>query len=151
MDNEEVIDVLNDLLENCHDGEYGFRTCANQTASPDLKAVFEMRAIDCERAAGELRAAIISLNGNPAEGGTASGALHRGWVTVRGAVSANDDVSILEECERGEDTALERYRDAIGKPLPASVASIVRKQYEGTKKNHDQIRLLRDRFKAQAR
>lgn len=151
MDNEKVIDVLNDLLEVCHDGEYGFRTSVNQTESPELKAAFEMRALDCERAASELRGSIVALNGNPAEGGTASGALHRGWVTVRGTVSANDDVSILEECERAEDAALESYRDAIGKPLPASVAAIVRKQYEGTKQNHDQIRSLRDRFKAQAR
>lgn len=147
MDSEDVVDVLNDLLENCRDGEYGFRTCAQQAESPELKAAFEMRADDCERAGAELEAAVVSLGGEPAEGGTASGALHRGWVTLRASVSAVDDVSILEECERGEDAALARYREAIEQPLPSSIAAIVRRQYEGTKKNHDQVRAMRDRFK----
>ncbi len=148
MDNEDVVDVLNDLLENCRDGEYGFRTCAQQAESPEIKAAFEVRATDCERAGVELRAAVIALGGEPAEGGTASGALHRGWVTLRASVSAVDDLAILEECERGEDAALARYREAIDQPLPESVATIVRRQYEGTKKNHDVVRALRDRFKA---
>jgi uncharacterized protein (TIGR02284 family) len=151
MDNDDVVDVLNDLLETCRDGEYGFRTCAQQAESPELKAAFEVRAGDCERAGVELKAAIVALSGNPAEGGTASGALHRGWVTLRASVSAVDDVSILEECERGEDSALGRYREAIQQSLPESIAAIVRRQYEGTKKNHDEVRAMRDRFKAQQR
>lgn len=148
MDNDDVVEVLNDLLENCRDGEYGFRTCSQQAESPELKAAFEMRAADCERAGVELKAAIVSLGGDPAEGGTASGALHRGWVTLRASVSAVNDLDILEECERGEDAALARYREAIEQPLPSSIAAIVRRQYEGTKKNHDQVRTLRDRFRA---
>lgn len=148
MDNEDVVDVLNDLLENCRDGEYGFRTCAQQVASPELKATFEVRAIDCERAGVELEAAVISLGGEPAAGGTASGALHRGWVTLRASVSAVDDVAILEECERGEDAAVARYRAAIEQPLPASIEAMVRRQHEGARKNHDVIRSLRERFQA---
>lgn len=30
MDNKDVASVLNDLLENARDGEYGFRTCAEE-------------------------------------------------------------------------------------------------------------------------
>lgn len=148
MDTDDLIEVLNDLLDNCRDGEYGFRTCSAQCESPELKAVFEARAVDCQRAAAELESAVAGLGGTPAEGGTTAGALHRGWVTLRGTVSANDDLSILEECERGEDAALERYRDALKETLPANIASMVRAQYEGTKRNHDQVRNLRDRMKA---
>jgi uncharacterized protein (TIGR02284 family) len=151
MDNADVVDALNDLLENCRDGEYGFRTCVQQAASPELKAAFELRAGDCERAGVELVAAIVALGGDPAEGGTASGALHRGWVTLRASVSAMNDLDILEECERGEDAAMARYHDATSQRLPSSIADIVRRQYAGTKKNHDEIQALRDRFRAQHR
>lgn len=58
------------------------------------------------------------------------------------------DLTILEECERGEDSALEAYREAIKEPLPADVAAVVQKQYEGVKRNHDQIRSMRDSMKA---
>ena len=42
--NDEVISVLNDLIETCKDGEYGFRTCAEHVKSTDLKDVFLRRA-----------------------------------------------------------------------------------------------------------
>jgi uncharacterized protein (TIGR02284 family) len=148
MNNKEAVDVLDDLLENCRDGEYGFRTCARQAEAPELKAAFEMRARDCERAGVELQSAIRALGGTPSEGGTASGAIHRGWVTLRASVSAVNDVGILEECERSEDAALARYRSAIEQPLPESIATMVRRQYEGTKQNHDHVRALRVRYKA---
>ena len=151
MDNDDVVDELNDLLETCHDGGYGFRTCAQQAESPELKAAFEVRARDCERGSVELKAAILSLGGSPTEGGTASGALHRGWVTLRASVSAVNDVGILDACERGEDAALARYREAIEQPLPESIGTMVRRQFEGTKQNHDAVRAMRDRFKAQQR
>jgi len=147
MNNDEVVSVLNDLLETTRDGEYGFRTCGAQCERPQLKGILEARAVDCERAAAELELAVIGLGGTPAGGGTTSGALHRGWVTLRGAVSAVDDLAMLEECESGEDKALAHYREAIALPLPTDVMAMVRRQYEGTKKNHDQIRALRDQMR----
>ena len=39
---------------------------------------------------------------------------------MRATLSTYDDKAVLEECERGEDNALARYRKALQKPLPAS-------------------------------
>ena len=39
ISNDEVVDVLNDLLENARDGEYGFRASAERS-TPQLKQVF---------------------------------------------------------------------------------------------------------------
>src|SRR5690606_29573817 len=99
----DVIDVLNDLIENSHDGEYGFRTLAERVDSARLKQVFSDRAVACAQAAQELSQWVRAQGGTPADGGTASGALHRGWVKVKGAVGADSEVSMLEEAERGED------------------------------------------------
>ncbi len=33
MDNKEVVSTLNDLIETCKDGEYGFRECAEHAKS----------------------------------------------------------------------------------------------------------------------
>ena len=149
LSNEDVVDVLNDLLENCRDGEYGFRTCADELdGSSHLKQVFLDRAQGCQRSAAELQQLIVAYGGKPADGGTASGALHRGWVHVKGAVGADGEVSMLEECERGEDAAVARYRKALKQPLPGDVIRVVQTQAEGAQRNHDQIRSLRDAAKA---
>ena len=72
----------------------------------------------------------------------------RGWVSVVGTLTGHSDKAMLDECGRGEDAALARYRDALKQALPADVESVVRSQYEGVKRNHDQIRTLRDQVRA---
>ncbi|WP_382320833.1 PA2169 family four-helix-bundle protein [Hydrogenophaga sp. UC242_53] len=57
---------------------------------------------------------------------------------------------MLEETERGEDTALARYRSALKDELPADIRSVVEAQMQGVQRNHDQIRALRDQHKAAA-
>ena len=150
MDRDDVAGTLNDLIENCKDGEYGFRTCAEHAKSSDLKSVFTQRASDCRQAAQELQALVTRFGGTPDTGGSASGAAHRGWIAVRGTLALNDDQAMLNECERGEDIAVNRYRKALEKNLPPDVEQVVRRQYEGARRNHDQIKALRDSQKTAA-
>ncbi|MET3376466.1 uncharacterized protein (TIGR02284 family) [Variovorax boronicumulans] len=144
LSNDEVVDVLNDLLENTRDGEFGFRTCAEEVEAGRLKEVFASRAAQCQAAASQLVGLISTYGGKPADGGTAAGALHRGWVHLKGALGANSELSILEECERGEDAAVARYRKALKQSLPVAVRQILQVQAQGAQRNHDQIRDLRN-------
>jgi uncharacterized protein (TIGR02284 family) len=50
----------------------------------------------------------------------------------------------LEEVERGEDAAKDAYQHAIAQALPPEVRSMVQRQYQGVKENHDRVRSLRD-------
>jgi uncharacterized protein (TIGR02284 family) len=147
-DREDVVDALDDLAECCKDGEYGFRACAEQARREDLKAMFLQRAEDCRGAAQELNEQIRANGGNPDDRGSVAGALHRGWVSVKSSLSTYDDKAVLEECERGEDNALARYRKALKQPLPANIKQIVERQMQGVQRNHDQIKTLRDQFRA---
>ena len=104
--NDDAIDTLNRLLESCRDGEYGFRECAEHTKAQDIRTVLGQRAEDCRLAAIDLQALIVKMGGKPEEGGTASGAMHRGWVSVKGTLTGYSDYAMLDECERGEDVAL---------------------------------------------
>ena len=149
-DRKDVIDALQDLVECCKDGEYGFRTSAEQVKRQDLKTVFQQRAEDCRRGADELNAKIRSLGGKAEDSGSAMGAMHRGWVSVKSTLSTYDDKAVLEECERGEDNAMARYRKALKQQLPADVQQMVERQMQGVQRNHDQIKMLRDQFRAAA-
>lgn len=149
MNNEDVISTLNDLIETCKDGEFGFRECAEHVHSRDLATLMLRRADECQQAARELQSLVAQFGGEPDTGGSATGAMHRGWVAVRGTLSGYDDHAMLSECERGEDAALARYRNALEKKeLPEPVRLVVERQFQGVKRNHDEVRDLRDRLKA---
>ena len=77
MERDDIVETLNDLIENCKDGEYGFRTCAEHAKSASLKSVFSERATDCRSAAQELQALVTRFGGKPDTTGTVSGAAHR--------------------------------------------------------------------------
>lgn len=145
---DEVLSILDDLLENSRDGEYGFRACADEVEDTQVKQVFANRAAQCAAAAEELATLIRALGGKADQGGSVSGALHRGWVHVKGTLGADSALSMLEECERGEDAAVARYRKALKNDLPAEVLAVVQRQADGAQRNHDQIRDLRDQYKA---
>jgi len=146
--NDETIDQLNKLIETCKDGEYGFRSCAEHCKSADLKTVFMRRSEDCAKGARELQALVSRLGGKPESDSSTTGAMHRGWVAVVGTLTGYSDEQMLNECERGEDAAMDRYRAALKQPLPSDVMSVVQSQYEGVKRNHDQIRTLRNQVRA---
>ena len=148
MDKSDVVDVLNDLVEVSKDGEYGFTEAAEHAKSAEIKATLASRAADCASGAAELQRLVAAYGGEPEDSGSAAGALHRGWVSVRSVLTTKDDLAVLEEAERGEDSALKKYREAASKNLPADVQAVIRKQLQGTQANHDQIKSLRDRVKA---
>jgi len=149
MDYKDTIATLNRLIETSKDGEYGFTSAAEHLRRADLQQLFSSRADECRRAANELQALVTELGGKAEDSGTATGAMHRGWVAVKSKLAGYTDLAILEEAERGEDIALARYRDALEEEdLPLSVRMVIQRQYEGVKYNHAQVRTVRDQERA---
>jgi len=147
--NDDIVETLNDLIATCKDGELGFTACAERVESPDLRQLFTQRAAACRQAAEELRPFVIQYGGEPETEGSTSGALHRGWVAVRGSLAGYSDQAMLDECERGEDAALARYRAALREDtLPEQLRAIVSRQQLGVQANHDHVKRLRDALKA---
>lgn len=147
---KKITSVLNELIETSKDGEKGFRQAAQDAKNPELRALFSRRAGDCATGAAQLQQQVSALGEEPEDSGTAAGAVHRGWVSLKSAVSARTDLAILEECERGEDVAKAKYQDAMKEELPPQILALVQLQYEGVVRNHDQVRDLRDSIKAHA-
>jgi uncharacterized protein (TIGR02284 family) len=146
---DNITSILNDLVELSKDGEKGFRAAAEDTKNAELQAIFLQRAQDCATGASDLQQLVARLGGKPEEGGSVAGAVHRGWANLKAAVTGRTDLAILEECERGEDVAKARYRKALEETLAEDIRVVVQHQYDGVMRNHDQIRDLRDRYRAQ--
>lgn len=150
MDNKDIISTLNDLVETSRDGEEGFRTSAEHATDPNLKSLLANRASACAVAVNELQQIVRAHGGKPDETGSISGTLHRRWVDIKSTIMGQDDAAILNEVERGEDVAVASYKKALAQNLPSDVQSLVERQYQGALKNHDQIKHLRNQFRAQS-
>ena len=140
--NEEVISTLNNLIETCRDGQEGFRVAAEAVRSAELRELFDSYSRQRASFAGELQDEVRRMGGEPAESGSVTASLHRGWMGLKAAVTGGEESSILDECERGEDSALAAYRAAFGTDVPASVRQVVERQFAEIKEAHNLIRNL---------
>jgi uncharacterized protein (TIGR02284 family) len=137
--------TINDLIETLKDGQEGFRAAAAGVKSPDLRAQFTEYSNQRAQYSGELQALARTLGDpNPENSSSVASTVHRGWINLKAAVTGQDDHSILEECERGEDVAVDAFRSALAADLPANVRAIVQRQSVGVQAAHDRVKALRD-------
>jgi uncharacterized protein (TIGR02284 family) len=148
MVDKKIVSTLNELIETSKDGEKGFALAAKESKDPTLTEFFREGEHSCHVAATELQDAVRTIGGEADEGGSAAGAVHRGWVSLKAAVSSRDDKAILEECERGEDYAKAQYAAALKLDMPEPVKSLVERQYQGVLQNHDRVRDLRNQYRS---
>jgi uncharacterized protein (TIGR02284 family) len=141
---QETISTLNSLIATCRDGEQGFRNAAEHLRDVTVKAAFNDFARERASFAAELKQEVQRLGGVPDEGGSVSGALHRGWMDVKGAVAGRDDEALISEAERGEDVAVATYQEALRANLPTEIRTLVQRQYSSVQRAHDRVKALRD-------
>lgn len=137
------------LIEIVEDGRKGFERAADGLAGDgyeDMAA--EMREFAEQRArfSVQLREAIGSQGSGRDADGSAAGALHRGWLGLKDALTGKDAHAILAAAEKGEDHALRQYDIALEEDLQDEVRHVVRRQRTAAKNTHDRVRELRDQF-----
>lgn len=149
MDKDNMMECLNGLISICIDGERGFRRCADLAEDVTLKALLQNRADACANAARELQDRVARHGGEPERISSIGGTFHRRWIDMRRLFGGRTDLQLLEECERGEDVALEAYREALGTELSAEELALIERQYEGVRKNREWIRRWRESLHSQ--
>jgi|SRR5581483_9121995 len=149
MDNDKAINTLNNLIETLRDGQEGFKEAAENAQSADLKSFFNQVSLERAQMVGELQQEVRTLGGDPENSSSTAGALHRAWINIKGTLTGRDDHSILNECERGEDSAVRAYEDALKEQsLPATMRTLVERQFAQIKQVHDRTKRMRDAFSA---
>ena len=141
--------VLNNLIETLKDGQEGFKQAAESVRNPALKSLFSEYSQQRSRFATSLQAEARKLGEEkPETSSSATGALHRGWINLKSAITGGDEHAILAECERGEDSAVEEYKKALDDGLSPSAQDLVLRQFAEIKAAHDRIRSLRNAIKS---
>lgn len=141
----EIISTVNSLIETLKDGQEGFRQAAEAVKDTNLKSLFSEFSLQRAKFAGELQSQAIQLGeSKPEDSSSTAGAMHRAWINIKSAVTSGDDHAILAECERGEDSAVKEFKEAMEDGLTAPIREIVSKQYQEVLRAHDRIKSLRD-------
>lgn len=135
--------TIKDLVQTLEDGRKGFTEAADRLATDGdaaLAGEFSDFAAQRERFSAELRTAAASHGIVFDEDGSLAGALHRGWISLKDAVTGDDPDAVVNAAVTGEDHAVREYDKALdGGSLPGELAMLVKRQAE-------EIRQVRDRL-----
>jgi uncharacterized protein (TIGR02284 family) len=134
--------TLNQLVQTCRDAEQGFQAAAQGVDDPNLQHLFQSYAQQRGEFAAELEQEVGRLGRKPTERGHLTATLHRGWINIKAAVTGRDEGTIISECERGENIAVQAYQEALTSSLPADLSAILERQLIRIREAHDQVRSL---------
>jgi len=142
------IPTIENLIQVCRDAEDGFAAAAEAATDPELKQALGEYAQQRMQFARDLRdEGAVFGNQKPAEGGMPGSPARRAWLKVRDPLGTLDDHTILDECERAEDAAVEAYHAALETPgLAGCLRGTVAAQFSEVLGMHRRIREWRERF-----
>lgn len=109
MSNDDTIHHLNHLIAVNRDAEAGLRTAAGNVNNTEIESLFIGYAKQHAKFATELETEIERLGGKPAETGTLGGAIERGWMDLKSALSGHSAAAMLASCQSGEQSAEVSY------------------------------------------
>lgn len=134
-----------ELVETLKDGERGFSAAAEKLRDSDhpewattLQRLSEQRATFTRE--------IVELGheygDDVDESGSVAAALHRGWISLKDALTGDDAVSVLKAAETGEDHAVSEFEDALKLDLSAGFREVVVRQHASVLAARDEVRAL---------
>ena len=137
--------IAKDLVETLKDGRDGFTAAAERlrgSDQPELAATMQRLAEQRAQFAGEIVAMGHDYGDDVDESGSAAGALHRGWLKVKDAVTGDDAGSVLGAAVTGEDHAVSEYEKALGEDLSDGFRSVLQRQHASVVAARDEVSQL---------
>lgn len=137
--------VAKELVETLKDGERGFASAAEKLQDSDrpewattLQRLSEQRATFARE--------IIELGHEYDEdvdtSGTVAASVHRGWVSLKDALTGDDAGSVLGAAITGEDHAVSEYEDALTHDLSDGFRDVVSRQQAAVVAARDEVKGL---------
>lgn len=139
--------VTKDLIETLEDGKEGFAKAADKlddSDSPELGTLFREYSDQRAGFSAELREMAKDYGDQIHESGSVAATLHRGWMTLRDALTGSDPEGVLDAAETGETHAIKEYDKALAADISAGLRTVVQRQATEVKAAHDKVRALRD-------
>ena len=104
---------LQTLYTRLIDSRDGYEQALERTESGSLKSLFGEMIERRSRNASQIRTYLAQQGVEMDEDGSLLAAAHRGFLSLKDAVTGAGDEAVLEEVIRGEETLLQAYDEAI--------------------------------------
>ena len=134
-----------ELVETLKDGEKGFADAADKVRDGDHSAWATTLQRLSEQRAGFWRE-IVDMGheyGDDVDNsGTVAAAVHRGWLSVKDALTGDDPEGVLKAAVTGEDHAISEYDDALKMDLSAGFREVVERQRAAVVAARDEVKAL---------
>ncbi len=142
--------VTKQVMQTLADGREGFEkgaTKLDESNAPELAGQFRMYGNQRDEFYRELEVMARNYGDNIEDSGSAVGALHRGWMTVKDALAGSDPDGVLDAAEQGEDHAMKVYQEALEDPdVSTPLRTVLQRQASKVRAAHDSVRDLRNGF-----
>ena len=141
-------DVTKELVETLEDGRKGYEQSADKlkdSSSPEIAADMTRLADQRRQLSTELRQMAGSYGDTIDESGSATAAVHRGWIALKDALSGADPTAVLRAAVQGEDHAISEYEKALDKDLSPSLREVVSRQLGQIRSARNQVAAMADR------
>ena len=134
-----------ELVETLKDGEKGFAAAADKLRDSDRPEwATTMQRLAEQRAA--FHREIVDMGHDYGDdvdaSGSAAAAVHRGWLSLKDALTGDDAGSVLAAAESGEDHAVSEYEDALEMDLSAGFREVVVRQQADVLAARDEVKAL---------
>lgn len=134
-----------ELVETLKDGEKGFASAAEKLRDGEHAEWATTLQRLSEQRAGFSRE-IIELgheyDDDVDASGTVAATLHRGWISLKDALTGDDAGSVLAAAATGEDHAVSEYEDALEQDLSAGFRDVVTRQHAAVVAARDEVKAL---------
>jgi len=137
--------IATNLIHTLENGKEGFQTAAEKLADsdrPDVAAKFREFAEQRATMSDELKKITAAYGDDVDQRSTVPGALHRGWIAVKDALTGDDAEAVIGAAESGEDHAVEQYREALEADISPEFRPVVARQLASVEATHDYVRNL---------
>jgi len=142
-----IVDKINKLIQTNIDREKGYERAIEQADDDQLKGYFQ----ECCNVSAEyilqLKPFVEQYGGVPVEDSSTAGDMYRAWMDLRSGLTANNDKATLKSCEKGEDVAVNAYKEVTSDhdvPLAPHLMQVINEQQAKIQSMHNQIKSLRD-------
>ena len=145
----EEISALNTLIATTIDSVTGYENSAKDVDNQRFAEIFRERANERQQVVEQLRSEVRRLGGNPEDDGSLLGKTHQRFEDLKAAVTGQDEQSIVNEVERGEDYLKEKFETALDSDaLSGESRSVVENCYQSVRSGHDQMSQLKHGMEA---
>ena len=144
MSNTEVISILNDLIDTCKKGRERFQNAAESIQNCEFRRLFNIFSQQRAQFIAELQGEAHRL-GTSSAGESDRTTPSGNTVPFRTSTTMKrrtDEATVIIECQREEETAVNDYQEALKGDMPLDVQYVIKRQYMDIKDAYDRIRIL---------